>query len=157
VKILITFLFINIFSGFSVNFPETVKRGTKVTFRAGTTMRGDIRLGDRKEDVKIFKAVVTFLEHHKNWLFRFEVHTDQRGSKKANKKLSKIKAQNIISSLEKYFGLTKGILKPKGYGERRPLVPLKTINSMNLRTEKEKAYSLNRRFVIKAIRKLRKP
>lgn len=134
-------------------YPSVVKKGTEIIFRGGTSMRGDIRQGDRKEDVALFRELAKFLNKHKDWSFLYEVHIEQRGSDEANLKLTEMRAKNTVYSLEEFFGVSKGQLIPKGMGESMPIISTEDIAKMETLAEKEKAYSINRRTVIRALHK----
>ncbi|MDX1349621.1 MAG: OmpA family protein [Putridiphycobacter sp.] len=135
------------------NYPTVVKKGTEIIFRAGTSFRGDIRQGDKKEDVALFRELAKFLNKHKDWSFLYEVHIEQRGNDEANLKLTEIRAKNTVHSLEEFFGVSKGQLIPKGMGESTPIISTEEIAKMETLAEKEKAYSINRRTVIRALNK----
>ncbi|MFK8046434.1 MAG: OmpA family protein [Crocinitomicaceae bacterium] len=135
------------------NYPVTIKKGTEIVFRAGTTMRGDIRQGDRPEDVAKFRKLAKWLNAHNDWQFLYEVHIEQRGSDEVNMRITEMRSKNTVYSLENFFGVEKGQLIPKGLGESKPIISTEEIAKMKTVEEKEKAYAINRRTIIKALKK----
>ena len=134
-------------------YPEKVVKGTEIIFRAATSMRGDIRKGDKKENVMLFNELAEFLNKNNDWLFSYEVHVDHRGNSESNLALTEMRAKNTVYSLENFFGVSQGQLIPKGMGESNPIISSEEIALLKTKEEKENAHQINRRTVIRALKK----
>ncbi len=79
-----------------------------------------------------------------------EGHTDDLGNDNNNKKLSQKRAESVVKYLIKQ-GVSKEKLTAKGYGEEKPLAPVKSLIE---KSNDEKSYNLKERKVF--LKKLKK-
>ena len=94
-----------------------------------------------------------------NIVVELRSHTDFRGSRSYNQKLSQRRAQSAVDYLVKEKGIPADRIVAKGMGEDEPLVlpdgtvlDEKYIKSLKTKEEQEAAHQLNRRTDFKVIR-----
>lgn len=95
----------------------------------------------KKRSYKILNVVAKTIQLNPDLLLiEVQGHTDERGSDAYNLKLSQARAQSVVAFLSK-AGVQRSRLKPKGYGERKPID----------RRRNQQAWAKNRRveFIIK--------
>lgn len=96
----------------------------------------------RPESKVELNKVVSMLKETPNISIQISAHTDVRGSASYNMKLSGARAKSVVSYL-KAAGISSKRLRPKGYGESRPLIK-------NATTEEQ--HQQNRRTTFKVIK-----
>ncbi|BCR04841.1 membrane protein [Desulfuromonas versatilis] len=84
--------------------------------------KSDIRAQYRKEIAK----AAEFIKRYPQVKILVAGHTDNTGSPEYNKGLSMRRAQALKDYLVKNFGISPGLLFPRGYGETRPVASNKT-------------------------------
>jgi outer membrane protein OmpA-like peptidoglycan-associated protein len=89
-----------------------------VNFRTGSAELTD-------ESYEVLDNVFDMLEQFADSRFEIAGHTDSRGSKKINQKLSLDRATTVLNYLVNR-GITPGRLIAKGYGSARPKATNKT-------------------------------
>jgi OOP family OmpA-OmpF porin len=67
------------------------------------------------------EEVAMFLIHHPGVTAVVEGHTDSQGAASYNQKLSKERAQSVVTYLNEKFGVDPSIIQALGYGEERPI------------------------------------
>ena len=75
---------------------------------------------------KTLDTVASIVKKYPRFLVTVEGHTDNVGSKKANKSLSQKRAEAVVEWLIKNGGVEKKQLKAKGYGDAKPIANNKT-------------------------------
>jgi OOP family OmpA-OmpF porin len=63
---------------------------------------------------------LTALKEHPDWKIRVEGFTDNQGSQEANLKLSRARAEAVVTWLADH-GIDRSSLSAKGYGDARPV------------------------------------
>lgn len=91
-------------------------------------------------------TIVEILKENKKIIVEILSHTDSKGDKDYNKRLSQDRAESVIEYLIKK-GINKNRLKAKGYGESRPLAP----NTNPDGTDNEEGRQKNRRTEFRII------
>ena len=77
-------------------------------------------------------------------------HTDSRGNKDDNLKLSSDRAKSVLDYLIQ-CGVSSASLSYKGYGSMQPIISDEEISKLAKPEEKESAHQKNRRTVYKII------
>ncbi|MCF8338031.1 MAG: OmpA family protein, partial [Bacteroidales bacterium] len=95
----------------------------------------------RPESRKELDKLVSMLKETPNVIIQINSHTDTRGSRSYNQRLSQRRARSVVDYLTRH-GIDTDRLFAKGYGESRPLV-------QNAQTETE--HQLNRRTSFKVL------
>jgi len=70
---------------------------------------------------KMLDEVGKFMKEHPNSKGTIEGHTDSRGSKKGNLKLSQARAESVRNYIIKKFGIDADRLSAKGFGSSKPV------------------------------------
>lgn len=70
---------------------------------------------------KQLDEVGKFMKEHPNAKGTIEGHTDSRGSKKGNQKLSQARAESVRNYIIKKFGIDADRLSAKGFGSSKPI------------------------------------
>lgn len=108
--------------------------------------------------------IVKILKENPRMRVELSAHTDNRGSKEANQKLSDCRAEEVVKYVVSK-GIEKERLTAKGYGEDQPrklekptegfdtgtVLSEEYINKLATEDEREKAHKLNRRVEMKKI------
>lgn len=76
----------------------------------------------RKDSLPRLDSVIEFMTHKKSARIEIAGHTDNVGSKAANKSLSQKRAEAVRDHLVSK-GIDKSRIEAKGYGDERPLAP----------------------------------
>ncbi|HSY61734.1 MAG TPA: OmpA family protein [Cytophaga sp.] len=92
-------------------------------------------------------SIKKILRLNKSIKIQITCHTDQRGNAAYNKALSEKYAVRLKQMLVDST-IAKNRITTIGYGENKPLVDIKTIESYKTNKEKELAYEQNRRIEI---------
>lgn len=85
---------------------------------------------------------------HPNYYFEIQVHTDQRGSERANLDLSQRRAEQVLLMMYVFSKIDTTHFTPVGYGETQPIIPLDRINATSSEAEKEHYFQMNRRTLV---------
>lgn len=113
-------------------FGQTVQRKFK-TFTDSSFKSGDIILSHRilfklsdcsliPETKDSIKYIADFISKHPTFKIEVGVHTDSRGKKDANLKLSECRAKSITDCLTKDFLISPDKILSKGYGSSQLLL-----------------------------------
>jgi OmpA-OmpF porin, OOP family len=83
---------------------------------------GSAKIVEDKVNLKTLEAVLKVLNDHKEVKFlRIEGHTDNKGAKPANQKLSQERAQAVVNWLVKNGSKEASMFRAKGYGQDKPV------------------------------------
>ena len=97
---------------------------------SGRVTLSDVHFATGKADITpdsetALNEVAATLKEHADWQIRVEGFTDNAGSRIENRKLSRDRADAVMSWLAAH-GIDSGRLSSKGYGEARPVATNKT-------------------------------
>ena len=116
----------------------------KVFFKSGSA-----RIS--RKSYKLLKTVASTIKNSKEIKkVIVEGHTDDLGRAKSNKRLSQRRAESVVKFLVKK-GVTKSRLEAKGYGEEKPIAPVKELIK---KSKNKKKYKWKERKVF--LKKLKK-
>lgn len=99
-------------------------------------------------DVDSLQPLANFLNHHRNFRFELQCHTDSRGDEEKNREITQARAEDIRRLLVNYYGVDSAQVTAKGYGETMPLVTDAAIKTAKTKEEKEALHAKNRRQVL---------
>jgi len=97
---------------------EKIEILQKVYFRTG-------RSRIRRRSYEVLNQVISVMKSNPKLKLRIEGHTDNRGSKRRNRRLSKYRARAVFRYFKKK-GVDKGRMVYKGFGQARPIDTNKT-------------------------------
>lgn len=100
--------------GCAVLVEEKVSFTLNVTFPAGKAL---LDSADKDE----IKKLADFLKEYPSTYVNVEGHTDNKGNKAANKRLSTQRANAVRNSLIKDFGVASDRVTAEGYGDAKPI------------------------------------
>jgi outer membrane protein OmpA-like peptidoglycan-associated protein len=103
---------------------------TRSLSNSGRVTLSDVHFATGKADITpdsetALNEVAATLKEHADWKIRIEGFTDNVGSRIENRKLSRDRADAVMSWLAAH-GIDSGRLSSKGYGEARPVATNKT-------------------------------
>lgn len=106
-----------------LNLYEQIVTQGKFTTR---DIRFDVaRATIKPESFRTINKIATLMKEHPDLTFRIDGHTDSDGSADLNQKLSEDRAESIKRAINK-FGINKGRLYTKGWGEVQPIASNRT-------------------------------
>lgn len=105
------------------------------------------------ESLDSVKVICDFLKKNPNLIVEIAVHTDQRGNKDYNLKLSEYRAKSLKRTFIETFKTNPNQIIMKGYGENLPIINQIEIDKVKTDEEKKLLYEQNRRIEIKVIEK----
>lgn len=106
------------------------------------TLSAPLGLKDTYDSLNLIGA---FLVQHKNLIVEITCHTDSRGTAEMNIRLSEYRARAVRDYLVQHYQLDTAVVKYKGYGESKPIIPDPEIKKGKTREEQENMYAVNRR------------
>ncbi|MDQ3101834.1 MAG: OmpA family protein, partial [Bacteroidota bacterium] len=131
---------------------STFKIGDKILAPVTShTLSGGMRVIPEHYDS--VKVIADFLERHPDMLIELGAHTDDRGDKESNLKLSEHRARTIKNVLVATYSIHPERVLITGYGESDPIIPIEDIHNEQTQERKEELYAINRRIEIKIIEK----
>jgi len=137
---------------------STYKKMTDTAFQAGDKILAPViffSLSGSSWNYPYFKdsvdKIANFIHKYPHLTIEIGSHTDSRGNKKTNLKLSYYRAAHIADYLATIQHIDAGRVKSKGYGMDFPIIPEDEIKACKTLEEKEKLYSINRRIEIKIL------
>lgn len=102
------------------------------------------------DDDDSIQCIVDLLNQNPYTTWEVQVHSDARGTEKANEVLSQKRAERYVNALVER-GVSPDRLLPVGYGEDRLLVSDEEIAKLASKEAREAAHGKNRRMVLKPI------
>lgn len=94
--------------------------------------------------------IVTFMEKHPKIKVEISAHSDARGSRESNLKLTECRAMRIAEYVA-YKGISKDRFVVVGKGEDEPLCSEEIFNATPSEDDREKRHKTNRRVEVKII------
>ncbi|MCC6370252.1 MAG: OmpA family protein [Bacteroidia bacterium] len=105
-------------------------------------------LPEGKDSVQL---IADFVLKHPKHKIEIGVHTDIRGNKTANLKLSQCRADSVLAIVLKVTGISPKNIVAKGYGSTQPLVDARSVGARASLEEQEMVYFKNKRVELKIL------
>jgi hypothetical protein len=91
------------------------------------------------------RLIGDFLNKHKNLGVELACHTDARGSKKFNRKLSVFRVKQVWQYLTVELKIDPAQVRYKGYGESKPIIRHRKIRRAKTSEEQNRLHLMNQR------------